>query len=439
MTNSDVSNLGKKTWKEVSFDFGPLTRKKNRVIGLSFPENNVNLGLEPSILTVLPQGDNVEYSFHNIDFNDEDVQYYVCSVYISGMDEFKRWAVKHDFGKIIVGGYHPTSFPEEFRRFAHKIVLGMCDDLYETIKQDGQEVVGKTTYKHIPRYDLYDVRNNQQIIPDKKVDDIVASINTSQGCPYACDFCCTPLMSSRMTSKPLELVQREVDYLSTLNPKFVFIRDENFPLQRDWRERLQVIAQMKAKIYLFASANLLNEEMVKEFRRNGVYMVCLGLEDIWSNYTKNNKLDEACKMLENACIYKYLSFIVNPLKIVGQDKGKQFYADLLRRFESLKAEMVCGNFLMPFRGTKLWDEYYHLVSEKDYKSYDSKSAFLIKNEVVRKKMEYFMFWHQWQYFTSDFYNDNLRKFAVNDTLFLRFKELYDRFVPEHERLWNVRG
>jgi radical SAM superfamily enzyme YgiQ (UPF0313 family) len=210
-------------------------------------------------------------------------------------------------------------------------------------------------------------------------------------------------------------------------------------LQKDWKERLQIIAQTDAKIYMFASANLLNKDTVNELRRNGVYMVCLGLEDIWSTYAKNQKLDEACGLLSDCGIYKHLCFIVNPLKIVGKEKGKQFYGELLKRFTELRAEMVGGNFLMPFRGTKLWDEYYYLVSEKDYKEYDSKSAFLIKNEVVRKKMEYFMFWYQWEYFTGDFYNNNIRKFAVNDTLFLRFKELYAKFVPEHERLWNVRA
>ena len=38
------------------------------------------------------------------------------------------------------------------------------------------------------------------------------------------------------------------------------------------------------------------------------------------------------------------------------------------------------------------------VDESDYKDYDSKSAFLIKNKVVRKKMEFFMFYYQWLYY-----------------------------------------
>ena len=108
-----------------------------KIIGLSFPENSTNLGLEPSILNVLPQGDNVEYSRINKRFNDSEVEMYLCSVYISGMDEFREWAMQHDTRKIIVGGYHPTMFPEAFLNLADKIVMGPCDDLETTLAQNG--------------------------------------------------------------------------------------------------------------------------------------------------------------------------------------------------------------------------------------------------------------------------------------------------------------
>jgi len=433
-----TSEFGKKTWREIEFEDIFPARKKSRIVGMSFPPQDLNLGLEPSVLTVLPEGNNVEYSLRNIDFNDKDIQYYVCSVYISGYDEFVNWASRHDKEKIIVGGYHPTTFPEEFERHAFKIVKGPCDDLFETIKQPGQLVKGITNYKKIPRYDLYNIRYNQQIIPDKKPDDFVASINTSQGCPFSCDFCCTPILCPKLISKPLDLIEKEVAYLKTQKPKWIFIRDENFPLQKDWPKRLEIIEETGAKIYLFASANLLNEEKIKTMKDHNVYMVCLGLEDITVDYVKNKNLDAVINLLKKHGIYTYLSFIVDPLKIIGREAGKEFYQKLMARLYELGPEMICGNFLMPFRGTKIWDKYYAFVSREDYKHYNSKTAFLIRNQIVREKMQFFMFWHQWLYFTSDFYNQNVRKFEVQDTLHLRFLELYESFRPKYEKLWDVR-
>lgn len=398
-----------------------------KIIGMTFPKQDTNLGLEPSLLTVLPSGDNVIYSMENLDYNDDEVEYYACSVYITGMREFKEWAKRHDKNKIIVGGYEPTINPTEFVPYAYKVMVGPSDDFYASIKQPGDIIDGITNYNKIPRYDLYDVRNNQQIIPLKKMNDIVTSINTSQGCPFKCDFCCSPLMCDKLISKPLSLIKEEVDYLKKLNPKFVFIRDENFPLQNDWKERLKTINEMGAKIYLFASANLLSVDNVKFMKDNGVYMVCLGLEDITVEYAKNRKLDEVCDLLHKYGIMVYLSFIVNPLKIKTQEESNEFYTKLLSRFKDLKPEMVCGNFLMPFRGTKIWEDYKDLVSEEDFDFYDSKSAFLEKNPINRTRMEYEMFYYQWLYYNSDFYRDNVRNFHIGDTLENRFIELENIF------------
>lgn len=405
-----------------------------KIIGMTFPKQDITLGLEPSILTVLPDGDNVIYSMDNCDYNDEEVEYYACSVYITGMNEFKRWAMNHDKQKIIVGGYEPTINPEEFVAYAKKVMVGPCDDWEASIAQEGRIIKGITTYKRIPRYDLYDIRNNQQIIPDKKIDDICTSINTSQGCPFNCDFCCSPLMCDKLISKPLELIQKEIDYLKQFNPKFIFIRDENFPLQKDWKQRLRIIKECGAKIYLFASANLLSSETVKFMKENNVYMVCLGLEDITTEYNKNKRLDEVCKLLHNNGIMVYLSFIVNPLKVKTEKQSFEFYTKLLKRFHDLKPEMVCGNFLMPFRGTKIWEDYKHLVSEEDYDFYNSKSAFLEKNLENRKRMEYDMFYYQWYYYTSEFYQENIRKFDINDTLHMRFLELKAEFETKRPKV-----
>lgn len=402
------------------------------IVAMTFPKQNLSLGLEPSILTVVPNDtDNCKVKYvldqYNINHNEDDILFYMCSVYITGMHEFFNWAKSHDKKKIVVGGYEPTINPNAFVNYADKIITGPCDDFWSTIVQVGQIVNGITRDWRIPRYDLYDVHLNQQIIPDKQKNDVVTSINTSQGCPFKCDFCCSPLMCDHIMSKPVQLVQKEIDYLKTLKPKFIFIRDENFPLQKDWKEKLAIINQLGAKIYLFASSNLCTEENVKYMKQHGVYMICLGLEDITVQYGKNKELDKTCELLHKYDIYVYLSFIVNPTKINTDKKSEEFYDKLLKRFYELKPEMVCGNFLMPFRGTKLWDEYKHLVEEKDFDDYDSKSAFLEKDPTRRKKDEFDMFYYQWKYYTSEFYREHVRRFDTHDTLHLRFLELKEEF------------
>lgn len=444
---------GNLTWGDYApTDVIGTDRKKDRIILMTFPEASSSLGLEPSVLSIGATGDKVEYSYKNRDFNDDDVNTYLCSVYISGVVEFEQWTRKHNFNKIVVGGYHPTTFPEEFIKLAHKIVQGPTDDIWLTLAQPAQVVPGIVTYKNLPRRDIYDLDYNQQIIPDKKRTDRVVSINTSQGCSTTppCDFCASPIMCSQVLSKPLEYVEREVKQLSNFYPRFCFIRDENFFMQRDWKERLQILRKLGRNInyplsyYLFASSNTLNEKRVQAMKDAGVYMVCIGLEDPTKEYAKNKKLNRTCALLKDYGIYKYLSFIVNPLEIIGAEKGEEYYKCLMNRLYELKPEMICGNFLMPFPGTALWDKYYAYVSRDDYKYYDSKTPFMIRNEVLREKMKFFLFWYQWKYYTSDFYNQQVRDFRgpfmdEYDTLYIRFKELRDQFMEKYETIWNVRA
>lgn len=412
-----------------------------RILAMTFPQQNLNLGLEPSILTVVPNDTatvKVEYVLdqYHIDYPESEIVWYMCSVYITGMDDFIEWSKSHDREKIICGGYEPTISPDDFTPYCHKVIIGPCDSFDATIAQPGKVVKGITTNWRIPRYDLYDVHLNQQIIPDKRPDDVVTSINTSQGCPFRCDFCCSPLMCDHIMQKPLSLIQEEIDYLQRFHAKYIFIRDENFPLQRDWREKLAIISQLGAKIYLFASSNLCTEDNVKYMKDHGVYMVCLGLEDVMVDYAKNKELDRTCNLFHRYGIYVYLSFIVDPTKINSKAKSDAYYAKLLARFHELRPEMVCGNFLMPFRGTPIWEDYKHLITREDFKFYTSKSAFLEKDLNMRRWDEYNLFHYQWLYYTSDFYNHEIRQFATGDTLHLRFKELKHEFEESGNYQWQ---
>jgi len=399
-----------------------------KIIGMTFPEVNDNPDgglttfLEPSILSVLPDGDNVEFLLKNTHYNDDDIELYICSVYISGVDSFINWAKQHDFNKIVVGGYQPTMVPEEFINYASKIVIGPCDDILSTIKQNGQIVNGISNFNRIARYDLFDSRLNQQAIPDKYFDDVVVSIWTSQGCTMHCDFCCTPIMSPKLIQKPISIIKKEIEFLKLYKPKFLFIRDENFTMQHDWIDRLKIISEIKAKIYLFASANSLNEDIIKTLKKYNVYMICLGLEEITKTYTKNKNLDYVVSLLKKYGIYTYLSFIINPLDVVGENNRKSYFEKLMKRIYELSPEMICGNFLMPFPGTIIWDKYSHLINKSDYKYYNSKIPFLVKDKNEQKQIRLALFNYQYEYYYSDFYNNHIREFN-DDTLWDKIEGL----------------
>ena len=73
----------------------PLAKKYNKnILAMTFPKQDLNLGLEPSVLTVVPDGKNVRYimDYNDIGFKDKDVDLYLCSVYVTGMKDFIKFA-----------------------------------------------------------------------------------------------------------------------------------------------------------------------------------------------------------------------------------------------------------------------------------------------------------------------------------------------------------
>ena len=99
----------------------------------------------------------------------------------------------------------------------------------------------------------------------------------------------------------------------------------------DWKERLAILKEIGAKIFLYASANTLDEEKIKYMKENGVYNVFMGLEDISKSYPKNAEMDTFCELLHKHGIHKMLSFIVGPLTLDTDEQITEYFTKLAKR------------------------------------------------------------------------------------------------------------
>jgi radical SAM superfamily enzyme YgiQ (UPF0313 family) len=398
-----------------------------KIIGLTFPQyDKIQSFLEPSILNVLPKGG--EWQKKNKVYN--DVDYYLCSVYIAGYEEFCTWAQNIDKNKIVVGGYHPTCCPEQFCDYAHKIVTGLCDNIFKTLEQPGQIVKG-IFEDNLPQRQLYDYALSKQCVPGLYLADTIASINTGYGCKYNCDFCCSPIISPRIIERDVQKVQAELNTI-TINPDFFFIKNENFIGQKQWMSYLNIIRSKfeQSKLYFFSTSNELDKEKIQLLKENNTHIICLGLENPSLSYPKNQKLVEICNLLHEYNIYIYLSYIYDPLY---SDKNS-YYSELEKILKILKPTMITANFLMPFPKTKIWSKYAHLINEKDYKYYNSKEPFIIRNNEINKELKYDLWKFQIDYYTSTIYKD-IRNFECGDTLHIRFQELDKQFNKGEHRVY----
>ena len=141
---------------------------------------------------------------------------------------------------VIVGGIHPTIFPEEpLEMGADAVVKGGADVIWSRIVEDallrrlqrvydGGRVPGELMVK--PRWDLMD--------PNKY---LMGSLQTVAGCPENCSFCSVWVTEGRTPRLHLnEQIIEEANELHAMGLRYIFFADDNFTpatLGRIARER----------------------------------------------------------------------------------------------------------------------------------------------------------------------------------------------------------
>lgn len=395
-------------------------------LGNTFSENRATLlaqRLEPSVLYLNPTGDCV---FIEDNQPQENIDLYLCSVYTRGWEEFKRFSAKVGRSKIIAGGYHPTACPEDTLEFAEKVVIGYCSNIDEIIQGPVGVVKGKFGFTPMRR-DLINMQYMRQVYPDIMPDEISGSMVTSVGCPYDCDFCSTPNMSGRkMQVSVNEYIEREIADLVSYNVSTVFIRDESFATHPKMREIAPLFKNKFKTLYSFGTGAVMAQrpELIKCLVDNGWHSLNFGLEDIGEKYRKNINLKLATENCKKNGMKYVMSFIVN-------DNGKDInaaranYNALFDAFCDLGPSQVCANFLMPFPGTKIWNDFKDRVQSTDFDKFDSKTPLFCSSELKE--------WHkrmlvavQLKYYRSNAYK-KVRTFECGDTLHLRMVELEQEF------------
>lgn len=391
--------------------------------------------LEPSVLYLSPSQGDLEFIEDNKPRSDIDL--YLCSVYTRGFNEFVAFSNEVGKNKIIAGGYHPTAVPEEVLPYAHKVVIGYCDNIDEIIV--GEPGISRGSFGFTKmRRDLLDMSTMKQVYPDIYPNDVSGSMVSSVGCPYDCDFCSTPSMSGRkMRTATLDYVAEEIADLVSRKVTTVFIRDESFATHPMMAEVAPLFKDKFKVLYSFGTSGVFAKkpELLRALADNGWHSLNLGLEDVGVKYKKNLNMKVGVENIHRNGLKHVMSFIVN-------DDGKTLeearanYNALYEAFADLHPLQVCANFLMPFPGTKLWENYKHRVTQKDFDRFDSKTP-VFTNGPMKEWHQQMLVAVQLKYYLSDNYRKNVREFECGDTLHLRMMELRKEFGLENTSWENL--
>jgi radical SAM superfamily enzyme YgiQ (UPF0313 family) len=182
-----------------------------------------------------------------------------------------------------------------------------------------------------------------------------ATIKTSYGCPYKCEFCfCIAITGGAYHSRPLDEVMQE---LQKIEEKSVFIVDDNFMASRERIIefcRLLDKYQIQKNYILFGRADFIadNPDMIDLLKAHGVKSVFTGLESFREEELRdlNKKAGvesniKAVQVLESRGMECYAGIIT------GEDWDKADFDNLIKYLNSFEHPFVNIQPLTPMPGT----------------------------------------------------------------------------------------
>jgi len=318
---------------------------------------------------------------------------------------------RHPNMKILVGGFHPTLFPDQMINDKLIDVVALNESasiitaLTETIKNGGDlsKINGiyykknNTVYRNPPNTKLDDARNipfinldltehnkyskNNAVIfdyfPKKRGDYTTYTIITSWGCPFKCTFCINAILERRYRYRTAELIVDRIEYLiKEHNANFIILQDEEFCINKkrlfrflDLIEERGLTGKFHWRTSLRVSnfrSDYIDDETAKRLEKSGMVTSVMGGESgsqrILDEIRKEIKVEEiahAMETLSKTNIVPKISFMVG---LPGEtDEEVQLTYELCVKYKKmfLKKNKFADIAIFTFRlypGSPLYDK-----------------------------------------------------------------------------------
>ncbi len=181
----------------------------------------------------------------------------------------------------VLGGIHASMVPEEALEYVDTIVVGEVESVWQSLIDDFENNNIKR------RYNGVHLSMENAVKPMRSLfhkDYKFASIQTTRGCPMACDFCSVHTFNGN--SYRLRPVEEVLDELEEIEHNLVYFVDDNLigygkKSQQRAIELFKGIIERNIKIEWFCSASMNfadNDEVLELAAKSGCRMVLLGIE-----------------------------------------------------------------------------------------------------------------------------------------------------------------
>jgi len=181
---------------------------------------------------------------------------------------------------VVLGGIHPTVLPDEALEHADAVVVGEAEDVWGEVLRDAVRRRLRGIYRSPRRPDLVGLPLPRRDLFKEGAYLTTATVQTSRGCPFSCDFCSVTRFFGRTYRwRPVDEVVREV--LGLAQKVVLFVDDNIFGAPARARELFERLTPLGVTWVGQSSINIArNVELLKLAARSGCRGLFVGLESL---------------------------------------------------------------------------------------------------------------------------------------------------------------
>ncbi len=326
---------------------------------------------------ILVRDEHIESSEVDVDVDLVGIQTYISCANRS-YELAERWRSRG--AKVVLGGLHPTSLPDEAAPHADAIVLGPAETVWADLLDDFNRGKLRKVYRGrsegsaalapLPRRDLMNQRGYL----------IRHTMVTSRGCPHSCDFCYKSSFwgPTYYEQRPMAQIERE---LETVDDGLVFFLDDNLLANRRHARALfqvlrgsGIVWQAAASLDVTRDPGYLEEAYDAGCRSLFVGFESISAENMRGNNKKVNVMTDyaaACRRFHEAGI------MINGSFVFGFDGDGPDVFERTAEF-AIENKILTATFhiLTPLPGTRSFQrlEEQGRILHRDWDYYDTDHA-----------------------------------------------------------------
>jgi len=291
---------------------------------------------------------------------------------------------------LVIGGFHGSALPEELLQHecVDIVVRGEGEttfmEIIESIKEkknslfsiegvsfkDGAKIVhnkNRGSFVDLdalpfPAYDLLPF-HLYKAPPHWAVNEPVAFMQISRGCPFNCIFCAVEILGKKRRLRSMDSIFREVDFImDKFKARQIMFQDPDFPVEKKYALDFcngMIKRGLNKKIVWTTSTrvDLVDEELLSKMYESGCRIVNYGIEsgvqEVLNNIKKGFTLEQARKSIKlsrKAGIKNFATFIFG---LPGETRAS--ILETLKFAKELDVDFAQFYMTVPYPGTALYE------------------------------------------------------------------------------------